>query len=142
VEATHGADEVTKKEAAFRQINAAIKHFEDKQFECAITLAGAAEGQLVTDEGSQHLWERLKVEVPPEFKNEKEWMSWLNATRDWLKHETPQWGDEWEINEYGAALMIARAITKFHWAYKQITQRWDIFLNQWRKAGFYTESKH
>ena len=101
--------------------------FENKDYECAITLAGAAEGQLATEE-SKHLFHELKVRVPPEFKNEKDWTNWLNVTRDWLKHETPQWRDEWEITEPTAAIMIARAVTKFVWAYRQGTQRMDNFM--------------
>jgi hypothetical protein len=52
----------------------------------------------------------------------------------WLKHETPQWGDEWEINEHGAGVMIGRAITKFHWAYKQSTERMEQFLREWQSV--------
>jgi|SRR5580704_12066071 hypothetical protein len=127
---------MTKKEAALRQINAAIQHFELKEYECAITLAGAAEGQMEGAEGSRHLFEELKVRVPPEFKNENEWVSWLNSTRDWLKHETPQLGDEWEINDYEAAIMILRAVTKFQWTYKQGTKQMEIFLEHWRKGEY------
>jgi hypothetical protein len=134
---------MTKKEAVLRQINAAIQHFEKKEYECAITLAGAAEGQLATEEGSKHLFGELKVRVPPEFKNEKDWVNWLNATRDWLKHETPQWGDEWEIEEYGAAIMILRAVTKFQWAYRQGTKRMQGFLEHWRSGEYSpSETKH
>jgi hypothetical protein len=134
---------MTKKEAALRQINAAIKHFDDKEYECAITLAGAAEGQLETKEEDRHLFEELKGRVPPEFKSEKEWVSWLNATRDWLKHETPQLSDDWEINEYGAAIMILRAVTEFQWAYKQGTKRMEGFLEHWRQGAYSPpETKH
>jgi hypothetical protein len=57
---------MTKKEAALRQIAAAIQHFENKEYECAITLARAAEGQLATEQESAHLFEKLKVRLPPE----------------------------------------------------------------------------
>jgi hypothetical protein len=87
---------MTKKEAAFRQITAAIKHFESEEYECAITLAGAAEGQLFTEDGSRDLFSELKMRVPPEFKDKQEWVARLNETRDWLKHPTPQLGDEWD----------------------------------------------
>jgi hypothetical protein len=36
--------ETTKKLASLRQIRIAIVHFEQRQYECAITLAGAGEG--------------------------------------------------------------------------------------------------
>jgi hypothetical protein len=133
---------MTKKEAALRQITAAIVHFENKEYECAITLASAAERQLSTNKGSKHLFHEVKVRVPPEFENEKHWISWLNRTRDWLKHEMPQWGDEWEVTEAMVAIMIARAITKFTWAYRQGTQRMDSFMKLCRANQFYTRTKH
>jgi hypothetical protein len=43
------AIETSKKLSALRQIRAAMGHFHLKQFECAITLAGAAEGQSETN---------------------------------------------------------------------------------------------
>ena len=127
---------MTKKEAALRQITAAIKHLDDEEYECAITLAGTAEGQLATADGSKHLFEELKGRVPPEFKNEKDWTSWLNSTRDWLKHETPQWEDEWEINKLAAAIMILRAISKFQWAHKQGTKRMEECLKRWHDGAY------
>jgi hypothetical protein len=124
---------VTKKEAALRQITAAIEHYNKGEYECAITLAGAAEGQLTVKDADNHLFKQLKERVPPEFKDERDWASWLNATRDWLKHETPQWGDQWVISDYSAGIMISRAITKFNRAYGQVTQRMLNFDNDWRK---------
>jgi hypothetical protein len=123
---------VTKKEAALRQITAAIEHYNRGEYECAITLAGAAEGQLTVKEDDNHVFKQLKEFVPPEFKSEKEWVNWLNAARDWLKHETPQWEDEWVISGYSAGTMILRAITKFNWAYRQVSQRMVNFQNEWR----------
>jgi hypothetical protein len=125
---------VTKKEAARRQITAAIEHYNKGEYECAITLAAAAEGQLTVSDGDNHLFKRLKEFVPPEFKSEREWVNWLNAARDWLKHETPEWGDESVISDYSAGIMILRAITKFNWAYRQVTQRMVNFENDWRKS--------
>jgi hypothetical protein len=125
---------LTKKEAALRQITASIEHYNKGEYECAITLAGAAEGQLTAKDGDDHLFKQLKELVPPEFKTEREWVNWLNATRDWLKHETPQWGDEWVISDYSAGIMIVRAINKFNWAYGQVTQRMVNFENEWRKC--------
>jgi hypothetical protein len=123
---------VTKQEAARRQITAAIEHFEKSEYECAITLAGAAEGQLTTKDDDGYLFKELKGRKPPEFKNEIEWRDWLNAARDWLKHPTPQWGDDWDIDEFSAGLMIARAINKFNWAYGQVTQRMINFEDRWK----------
>lgn len=125
---------VTKKEAARRQITAAIEHYEKGEYECAITLAGAGEGQLTAKDDDEHLFNVLKVHKPPEVNSEKDWIDWLNAARDWLKHPTPRWGDEWEIDGFSAATMILRAITKFNWAYGQVTQRMVNFEHQWRDS--------
>ena len=84
-----------------RQIHGAIEHLYKGEFECAITLAGAAEGQS-SDQSDEALFAQLKVCVPPEFRDEKEWIACLNAVRDWLKHPALQWGDEWNIAEYDA----------------------------------------
>jgi hypothetical protein len=133
---------MTKKEAALSQINGAIKHFEDKEYACAITLAAAAEGQLTPEEGSKHLLAELRVRVPPEFKNDKEWVDWLNAAVHWLKHPTEQHGDEWEIDKASAAIMIMRAITKFEWTYKQGTKRMRQFLGHWKSDPFEPRTQH
>src|ERR1700677_283030 len=91
---------VTKKEAALRQITAAIEHYDKEQYECAITLAGAAEGMVATNPDDKFLFKQLKeVPLPPEFKTENEWADWINAQYHWLKHPTPQWGDVWSIND-------------------------------------------
>jgi hypothetical protein len=41
---TREAKLITKKQASLRQLHAAIDHLHDGDYECAITLAGAAEG--------------------------------------------------------------------------------------------------
>jgi hypothetical protein len=125
---------VTKKEAARRQITAAIEHYEKGEYECAITLAGAAEGQFTAKDDDSHLFSELRGRRPPEFGSESEWVNWLNASRDWLKHPTPQWGDEWVMDDFGAGLMVLRAINKFNWVYRQVTQRMVNFEDQWRKS--------
>jgi hypothetical protein len=49
----------TKQLAATRQIQAAIKHFRNDDYECAITLAAAAEG-LLPPTGYPHMFSVLK----------------------------------------------------------------------------------
>jgi hypothetical protein len=122
---------VTKKVAACRQITAAIKHYEQREYECAITLAGAAEGQLTTNADDEFLFNELRRRVPPEFKDESEWVNWLNAGYLWLKHSTPQLGDEWVIDDRSAEIMILRAISKFNWAYREATKRMINFETRW-----------
>jgi hypothetical protein len=127
---------ITRAPPAQRQITAAIEHYEKGEYECAITLAGAAEGQLTTSEDDNHLFNELRVRRPPEFKNEKEWADELNAAQHWLKHPTPQLGDEWVFDDFGARTMILRAITKFSWAYRQVSKRMVNFEDQWWKPQF------
>ena len=55
--------ETTKQLAALRQITAAIEHLHKREYECAITLAAAAEGLLPpTDE--PHIFSDLKEFFP------------------------------------------------------------------------------
>lgn len=51
---------ITKKEAARRQITATIEHYEKGEYECAVTLAGAAEGQLTTKDDDSHFFNQLR----------------------------------------------------------------------------------
>jgi len=126
----------TKKEAAFRQINGAIKLLYEEEYECAATLAGAAEGMLPED-GAEYLFKRLsETEPPPEFEGKKDWVGWLNATRDWLKHETPQLGKKWHLTEFAVVIMVLRAISKFQWTYYQSTKRWENFYGWCRERGY------
>jgi hypothetical protein len=96
--------ETTKKLAAKRQIHAAILLFRiEQEFECAITLAAAAEGLLPqTDEA--HIFKALKDS--PAFKELD-----LNLFITWLKH--PGGPDGAKISEFEVTLVIVRAISKF-----------------------------
>jgi len=50
----------SKQLAAERQIHAAIAHFRNGDFECAISLCSAAEGQMPGPEDPTHLFAVLK----------------------------------------------------------------------------------
>jgi hypothetical protein len=52
--------QTNKRLAAERQIHAAITHFRASDFECAITLCSAAEGQMPEPVASTHLFDVLK----------------------------------------------------------------------------------
>src|SRR6266446_10707820 len=57
--------ETTKQLAALRQLTTAIEHLRKREYECAITLAAAAEGLLPpTDE--PHIFSDLKEFISPE----------------------------------------------------------------------------
>jgi hypothetical protein len=128
----------TKKEAALRQIHGAIKSLHDKEYECAITLAGAAEGQLVAAK-PDYMFEGLKDKRPEGYKSGKEWAAWLNETRDWLKHPTPKLASERLITEYETWVMIARAVTKFHWTYGKSTKKIEDFVKWCIERGYLTK---
>jgi hypothetical protein len=54
---------ITKQHAALKQINAAISQLRAGEYECAITLAGAAEDPL-GDTAPDHLWKVLMRRRP------------------------------------------------------------------------------
>jgi hypothetical protein len=102
---------VTKKQAATAQIHAAIAHLYAKQYECAITLACAAE-DLIGDAKPSHLWTVLMARRPQDH-SEREWATMLNETRDWLKHPTEGLGNERDIEEFETVIMLIRAVSKY-----------------------------
>jgi hypothetical protein len=112
---------VSKKEAATRQIGVAIRLFFEGEFESAITLACAAEGQLGEGDES-HLLALLRERMPPHFENVQSWISCLNRSRDWLKHPTPQLGDIREMDGCEAYVMLVRAVSKFRAVYPEETE--------------------
>ena len=114
--------ETTKQTASLRQIIAAITHLHKKELECAITLAGAAEGQLPESTG-EYLFRLLKRVASHDE---------LNLVRDWLKH--PSGPDKATITEFEAALMISRAIHKFVSVYKASHPQFETF-SEWVVAA-------
>ena len=121
---------VSKQESAQRQINGAIRLLFEGEYECAMTLACAAEDQFVSERGD-HLFETMKQRRPEEFANEKQWTRILNTTRDWLKHAS---GDsEHEISEYETWIMICRAYTKYHAAFQEESAEMLQFV-EWSRA--------
>jgi hypothetical protein len=91
----------TRPKAAMRQIEAAIEHFDNGEYECAITLAAAAEGMIhATDH--PHIFTLLK-ERRKDFD--------YNLVINWLKHD--QTPEEMLLPEFEVAITIMRAISKF-----------------------------
>jgi hypothetical protein len=93
----------TKQAAALVQINASIEHFQKGEYECAITLAAAAEGMLPPTE-DPHLFTLLKDS--PFFKPVD-----FNRYINWLKH--PKGEDKTVLAEFEVTMVIVRAISKF-----------------------------
>jgi|SRR5215475_4859819 len=115
---------LTLEMAATRQIDAAIDALEAGNFDVALTLAGAAE-DMIKRSGPTIMFEELKKSPAAlERFTQKQWISILNAERDWLKH-----GGQplMEIHCSTAAFMIARATTKMeNWTEKMV--RFKIWI--------------
>ena len=100
---------LTKIEAATRQVEAAIDALGRGDFDIAITLAGAAEDMF--DRPGLHLFAYLRDHPKVQHLDQKkEWVPALNLERNWLKH--PNGPDRMLIGRYAACTMIARAATK------------------------------
>jgi len=107
-----------KQLAASRQTHAAIKHYRMNEFECAITLCSAAEGQIPEPKSPIHLFGVLRQFViqHPSADSEKDD---FNFAANWLKHE---WGnDEVEIDETLVIFWLNRAISKYREFYRSGT---------------------
>jgi hypothetical protein len=111
--------ETTKRLAAQRQIGAALGHLHRSELEAAMALATAAQGLLPDAEGrrvSAYLEaHRLSKQVD------------VDKTVDWLKRCAPP--DVATISEFEAAVVIARAMSKFAAAYTDAPAEWYDFLS-------------
>jgi hypothetical protein len=124
---------VTKKEAAQRQIDVAINLLHDREYESAITLACAAEGQMAGTPDHPHLFGVMQQKRPAGFATASEWVTWVNETRDWLKHPTPQLREKRGIGEYEAWLMLVRAVSKYYAVFREDTDNMNRFV-EWSRA--------
>lgn len=125
---------VTKQLAAVRQINAAILHLHAQEYECAITLAGAAE-DLLGDTEPNHLWKVL-MQRRPQDHSEKEWATMFNATRNWLKHPTENLGDQRHIDEFETVIMLIRATSKFIARFGKGSKEMSDFVEWCRRNNY------
>lgn len=103
--------DVTKEEAAGRQVDAAIDALRKGDYDIAITLAGAAEG-MFSDRRRSDMWSMF-LSHPSAAKFPKNILiAFLNAERDWLKHPSTGMPSSLRISASDAAYIIARAMTK------------------------------
>jgi hypothetical protein len=116
----------TKQIAAYRQLVAAIEHLHNKDYECAITLAGAAEG-LVKEKTTNHLFRLIRKKFSPDE---------TNAYITWLKH--PTGSDGAEITEQEVVITIIRAIQKYVGTY-QTNHPHFVTFSEWCVANGYTK---
>jgi len=101
-----------------RQINAAIEHLHRGDFECAITLAGAAEGML-PETDKPHFLQKVKA-LEASLKG-AEGENRANAHINWLKHgkvrDNEARIETATISQLDVIVTIWRAITKFEALY-------------------------
>lgn len=116
--------------ASMRQIHAAIEHHARQDWECAITLAAAAEGMLpATDEPYFH--QKVKdfaAGLPDDVGGAKN----PNDVITWLKHGTYN-GKKCEkatIDNSEPPVIIWRAITKFFAVYDDVSPQ----MRSWAKS--------
>jgi hypothetical protein len=81
---------------------------------------------MLRDTDHPHLFKRLRDYAPAADIN-------FNLVINWLKHPVPP--EEWNIPEYEAAFVIARAITKYIAVYHESTRRFELFLRWGHEAG-------
>lgn len=110
--------ETSKKVSAKSQIEAGINHFYNGELDCAITLSAAAEGML-PDTDDPHIFKSLR-----EHPSNKELD--CNLVINWLKHSLEP--ETATISEFEAAIVIARAITKFVAVYHESCGPFEEFL--------------
>ena len=106
--------QTSKQLAAQRQIHAAIDHFREGDFECAISLCSAAEGQMPEPAEPTHLLgllRRASAENPPPDEQKDD----FNYVANWMKHGTG--ADEVEIEEWNVKMWLNSAISKYRAVY-------------------------
>jgi len=114
VNMTNRVIQTSKQLAAQRQIHAAITHFRNSEFECAITLCSAAEGQMPEPSEATCLFailRRASTENPPPEGQKDD----FNYVATWMKHGNG--ADEVEIEEWVVTMWLNRAISKYRAVY-------------------------
>ena len=126
---------VTKKQASLRQLHAALDHLRDGGYESAITLAGAAEGQL-SGRVEVDFWLLFKLVVREERSDLKTVISEFNETRDWLKHPTKQLSEARYLHADEAWIACLRAAMQFVSVFRQQSSKMDHLFKHAEKRSF------
>jgi hypothetical protein len=103
-----------------------VDHFEKKDYECAITLAGAAEGQI-KEKTLNHLFRLMRAKWPSDE---------ANMFIHWMKHASGP--ENAEIEELEVVTTIIRAIQKYVGAYETMHPKFQTF-SDWCVAKGYTK---
>ena len=115
-----------KKLSSLRQILAGIEHFEKKDYECAITLAAAGEGQI-KEKTTTHFFQLIRAK----FSKEE-----TNLVINWLKHSSGP--AQAEITEQEVVVTIIRGIQKFVGTYETTHVKFEQF-SEWAMQRGYTK---
>lgn len=114
---------LTLRQAASRQVLAAMDALERGQFDVSVTLAGAAEGMIKREVNYLFAALRDNPRAKERFAEQKDWIKQLNREHYWLKHGGD---DEMTISAFDAAMMITRALSKLE------TQDWTPKMEEFR----------
>jgi hypothetical protein len=119
-----------------RQIHCAIEHLHRGDFECAITLAGAAEGML-PDTDESHFRQKVKaLSKSPEIRayggatGPNDYINWLKHGR--VKKDGPRI-EKATIPAEESVAVIWRAITKFNATCNDLSPQMLSF-SEWGKS--------
>jgi hypothetical protein len=111
-----------------RQIHAAIEHLERQDFECAITLAAAAEGMLPATK-NPYFHQKVKA-LAASLPEDAGGAIGPNDVLTWLKHGTYN-GKKCEsatIDHFECVVTIWRAISKFIATYDDISPQMEYWV--------------
>lgn len=125
--------------ASMRQIHCAIEHAYRGDYECAITLAAAAEGMLV-EPTEQYLRQKVKAVAQSEEIKAAGGATRPNDYSIWLKHGTFN-GVKTQnatISAEESLLWVSRAISKFKTVYNEISPQMMSF-HRWAKEWLQKE---
>lgn len=126
--------------ASMRQIHCAIDHLHRGDYECAITLAGAAEGML-PDTWKPHFRQKVKAfSKLPEIQ-EAGGATGQNDFINWLKHGSVARGgprvESATISSEESLVVVYRAVTKYSAVYDDFSPQMLSYLS-WLKVWLET----
>lgn len=104
--------QTSKRLAVERQIHAAIRHLRAGDFESAITLCSAAEGQVPEPSEPRHLFSILRRYSAQHPASDGETDD-FNFFANWMKHQGVG-TDQIELTEWLVTMWLNRAISKYH----------------------------
>ncbi|WP_441232569.1 hypothetical protein [Bradyrhizobium sp. 1200_D9_N1_1] len=126
--------------ASMRQIHCAIDHLHRGDYECAITLAGAAEG-IMPDAWRPHFRQKVKAFAKTAEIQEVGGAIGENDYINWLKHGSlKRGGPRFEtatIPAEESLVVVYRAITKYSAVYDDLSPQMLSYLS-WAKVWLAT----